>query len=333
MTEIKIEDLKVLCEKVLTAKGFRTQDTSIIVDHLMENQCSGKASHGMVRLPEIIRTINKHGLSVSDPKICYDQGNIAVIDACGQIGVVAGKYATDQSISRAKEHGLAMVGIRNYIGTSGSMAYYLRRLAHEGLIAIMGCNSVAMVAPPAGKQRVIGTNPIGIAVPGQDEDALIADLATSAIAYGKIMVMNDQGEDVPEGVMIDQDGNPSINPKDAYEGAILPLAGHKGFALGLMVELLAGPLMGAKAIKQNDYDGDGLFIIAINPHHFGNKDYYSQVSVALKEIIDSRPRAGYECVSIAGQRSEDFLKQTNKSGIVNVAEKTLRDIRALIGAN
>lgn len=329
MTEIAIEELKLLCEQVLTKNNFRQQDCDIIIDHLIENECSGKSSHGMVRLVEIISTVKRLGVPQHDVEIDHDQGNILTLDAKAQIGLVAGYVALNHAMLRAKEHGLSMVGVRNYIATSGSMAFYLRKIAAEGLVAIMGCNSVALVAPPEGKKRMIGTNPIGVCIPGKNGEHLIADLATSSIAYGKIMVAKDKGEDIPEGVLIDEDGNPSTNPKDAYDGAILPLAGYKGFGLGLMVELMAGPLIGAKAVKENDYDGDGLFIIAIDPNQFGNNHYYEEISDALSKINQSPSRNGEAHVSIPGERSERILSETVHSGIVNVAEKTLNKIRML----
>lgn len=330
MSLITIEELKSLCHQLLTKNGFREQDTEMIIDHLVENQCSGKASHGMVRVPEIIEAIREFGLSIEDPEIVHDQGNIVVMDSKGQIGVVVGKLAADEAVKRAKEHGLAMVGTKNYIATSGSMSYYLKQLAEQGIVAIMGCNSVALVSPPAGRKRMIGTNPVGIAIPGENGEALIADLATSAIAYGKIMVMKDKGEAVPEGVLIDKDGNASTDPRDAYEGAILPLAGHKGFALGLMVELLAGPLLSAKALKQDMYDGDGLFIIAIDPEKFGNEFFYQQISEALHELKESPTRPDEEVVTIAGERSAAILEKTLAQGEVDVADKTLEKIRSLL---
>ncbi len=167
MSQIAIEELKSLCQELLTKNGVREKDREAIIDHLMENQCSGKASHGMVRLPNMIGAFRRFGLPLEDPEIVHDRGNIVVMDAKGQAGLVAGKVAMDEAIRRAKEHGLAMVGIRDYIGNSGSMAYYLRRMADQGLVAIMGCNSDALVAPPAGRKRMIGTNPIGIAIPGE----------------------------------------------------------------------------------------------------------------------------------------------------------------------
>jgi len=329
MTLISIEELRSLCLQALTATGLPDEEADIVTDHYLENELSGKSSHGMVRVVEAVKAIQKYGLAEKDQAIVLDNDSIVVCDSCGHLGPAAGKYALDIAAERAKEHGMAFVGIKNYIGSSGSLAYYLRRLAAKNLIGIMGCNSVAMVAPPGGRQRKIGTNPLGIVIPSSDKNHLVGDIATSAIAYGKIMVMNEKGENVPEGKMIDKDGNPSANPADAYDGAILPLEDHKGFALGLFVELLAGPLIGAKAIKENLYDQDGLFIIAIDPQKFGHIDFPAQMSAILGHLRDSPARPGFENVSLPGDRSHQTLKHSTKKGEIEVADKTLETLKQL----
>ncbi|MCB1532494.1 MAG: Ldh family oxidoreductase [Alphaproteobacteria bacterium] len=328
MTTISITELEALCLDVLLSAGVRESDARITVDHYLENELSGKASHGMVRVVEAAKALQKYGVPSQNPEIETDKGNMAVLNAKRQLAPVAGMAAVDLAIERAKTHGLVMVGVRDYIASSGSMAYYLRRLAAAGLIAIMGCNSVAMVAPPGGRERRVGTNPVGIAIPA-DNTEMIADFGTGAIAYGKIMVMNDKGERVPEGKMIDSAGNPSTNPKDAYDGAILPMEEYKGFALGLMVELLAGPLIGAKAIKQNLYDNDGLFILAIDPSYMGHENYKFAISKAFEEVIETPLRPEYETITLPGARSAQHLQAARESGVIDIADKTLNDLYAL----
>lgn len=330
MSKILQSELKELCSNVLKKAGMRSQDIDITIDHLIENELSGKASHGLVRVVETYHACRKYGVPKRNPEIEWDQDNIIRINANRQIGVVAIHYGMTIAIERAQKHGIAFTGIRDYIATSGSMAYPLRRIAEKGLVAIMGCNSVALVSPPAGKERLIGTNPIGIGIPGENNDHFIADLATSAIAYGKIMVLNDKGEDIPEGVLIDKDGNSSINPKDAYEGAILPLADYKGFALGLMVELLAGPLIGAKACKKELYDSDGYFMITLDPSHFGNGSFASQISHILEAIKNMPPRPGYEEVSIPGDRSNKQLMKHQNQDMIEVVDNTLQSLEDLL---
>lgn len=328
MTTISITELDELCMSALIAAGIREADARQCVDHYLENELCGKASHGMVRVVEAVKAVKKYGVPSNDPSIENDKGNMVVLNANRQLAPVACNAALSLAIERAKEHGLALVGVRDYIASSGSMAYYLRRLAQNDLIAIMGCNSVALVAPPGGKARRVGTNPVGIAIPS-DNNQMIADFGTGAIAYGKIMVMKDKGENVPEGVMIDADGNPSTNPKDAYDGAILPMQNYKGFALGLMVELLAGPLIGATAIKQDLYDNDGLFMIVIDASYMEHKNYKSAISNALQEVKDTPLTDEYEVINLPGERSQAILDKHRKTGTIDVADKTLNDLRDL----
>ncbi len=329
MVSISRTDLRTLCVKALSHAGLRAGDVDIIVDHYLENEESGKSSHGLVRVVEAAKVARKYGVPAQDPGIVNDTGNMVICDAKSQIGPVAGAYAMNLILSRTLEHGLAFCGIQNFIGNSGSMTYYLRRIVEAGLIGIMGCNSVALVAPPAGRKRMLGTNPFGIGIPSEDGRHFIADFATSAIAYGKIMVMKDQGKPVPEGMLIDASGQPSTNPKDAYDGAILPLADYRGFALGLMIELLAGPLIGAKACKQGLYDGDGFFMIGIDPAALGRNDFAAQIAATLEDLRASPPRPGFDAVTIPGDRADAHLETARKTGHLDVVDKTLENIREL----
>jgi LDH2 family malate/lactate/ureidoglycolate dehydrogenase len=327
MSEIAIKALRELCLQALIGTGLSETDAAVTADHYLENECSGKKSHGMVRVVEAVKVLNKNGVSDKAPEIVLDKGNIAVIEGHMNLGPVIGRMVVDEAIKRAKEHGLSFVGGRHYIANSGSMAYYLRRLAEQNIIGLMSCNSAPMVAAPDGIQRLVGTNPIGLGVPSADGHHFIADFATSAIAYGKIMVAVDKGESLPEGRIIDKDGNPSTNPEDAKkDGAILPLADYRGFALGLFVELLAAAI-GAATIEKNWFGEDGFFIIAIDPSHLGSAGYTAQVQDILTQIRDSAPAPSHERVTIPGDRSAAVLKQTLASGMVDVADKTLENIQ------
>ncbi len=332
MVQIPIKDLESLCLDAMTKAGLSREDAAVIADHLLENEYSGKASHGLVRVTQAIKALAEHGLPARGPELEFDNGSFARLNANRHIGVLAVKQGMDLAAERAKTYGIAVIGIRNYIATSGSMTYYLRRMCAQGLIALMGCNSVALVAPPGGRKRMLGTNPVGIGIPAGEsagDPAMIADFATSAIAYGKILVMNDKGETIPEGVLIDKDGVPSTNPDDAYDGAILPLADYRGFALGLMMELLAGPLIGAVAIKEDLYDNDGFFILAIDPQAMGNPLFYKQIHDAFDTLHACPPAPGASGVTLPGERSLETLSRTLERGWVEVADKTLASLKEL----
>ncbi len=333
MTEIKINDLRELCTTALLKTGLSQKDTDITVDHYLENECMGKASHGMVRVVEAIHYIHEIGLPAKEGiTTVVDNNAIAVLDATQQLGTVAAKAAMESCIERTQKYGIACVGVRNYYASTGSMAYYLRQFVKQDLIAIMGCNSVALVAPPAGKEPVVGTNPLGMGFPSSDGQHFIGDIATSAIALGKVMVMKDKGQQVPDGKLIGPDGNPSTNPDHAFfgqEGAILPLENYHGFSIALMVTLLGGALLGAKDYKSDIYDSDGFFMIGMDPKAFGQENVSETIKNSLGFIRDSAPATGHDSVSIPGDRSAKVLKETLARGTVDVADKTLSKIRAL----
>lgn len=332
MTEITIKELETLCLKALTKTGLSEEHAQITVDHYLENELSGKASHGMVRVVEAIHYIGKHGLPTKEVEFVHDKGSIAVLEAHYNLGTVASLKCMETCIEKTKTHGMSFVGVRNYFASTGSMAYYLRRFAEQGLIAIMGCNSVGLVAAPAGKERILGTNPLGMAFPSADGNHFIGDIATSSIALGKVMVMKDKNEPVPEGKLIDADGNPSTNPDHAFfgtEGAILPLENYHGFSIALMITLFGGALLGAKDIKMDIYDSDGFFMIGFDPEAFGQNAVSEVIQNTLTQIRDSAPAPGHENVSIPGDRSLKTLNDTLKKGAVNVADKTLEKIKEL----
>jgi LDH2 family malate/lactate/ureidoglycolate dehydrogenase len=325
---IKIDDLRQLCVKALLKTGITEDHARIVTDHYLENELSGKTSHGMVRVIQIIGAIKDVGVPSQEPEITTDQGNMAVIDGHTNLGPVVGKMVTEQSIKRAKEHGLSLVAMNNYYGNTGSMAYYMRRLADEGLIGLMSCSSECMVAAPNGVERLLGTNPIGLCVPSEDGNHFIADFATSAIAFGKILAGMDKGESVPEGCIIDKDGNPSTSPKDAAsDGAILPLADYRGFALGLFVEMI-GMMVGGEVLHNETYGKDGLFIIAIEPTKM-TPNFVQRAKTILNQMRDSTPAPGHDNVSLPGDRSLAKLKNALESGTINIADKTLQKLEAL----
>lgn len=327
MSEISIKELRNLCIKALSKTGMREEDVKVTTDHFLENECSGKRSHGIIRIVEAVKMIAKYGVSTNDPTIEKDTGSMLTMNANGQVGVVAGHYAMQKAIERGKEHGIALIGIHNFISNSGAMAYYLRRLTAEGLIGIMSANSVALVAPPGGKKRMIGTNPFSCGIPGADGEELILDMGTGAIAYGKTMVLKDQGQPIPDGMIIDKDGYNANDPGKIYEGAILPLADHKGFGLGLMIELMAGPLIGGMAIKDKLYAEDGLFIIVIDPTKIAADNFYTAISDALDEIRNSPLRPNATEITIPGDRSKETLAKTLNSEKIDIVSKTLEQLK------
>ena len=328
MVGIKINDLRDLCTTALLKTGLSQTDVDVTVDHYLENECMGKASHGMVRVLQVFDTAKKNGIPQNKPEIQIDKGNQVAINGNMNFGPIVGKTVLDESIKRTKKHGISLVGANHYMTTSGSMAYYLRRLTKEGLIGFMSCSSESMVTAPAGKERFIGTNPIGLGIPSETNEHFIADFATSAITHGEIIVANDKQKTLPMDCIIDKGGLPSTDPQDAVvDGAILPLTDYRGFALGLFIELIS-LMFGIDIPPTSSYGKNAIFIIAIDPSKLSD-GYAERVSNILNYIRNSPPAPGHDSVSIPGDRSAKTLKETLARGTVDVADKTLEKIKDL----
>lgn len=331
MMEIKLQELTDLSVQALIKAGLDENEARLAADHYLENEFSGKASHGLVRVVEAVRALHSFGAPDKPPEVEFENDQVLRFNANRNIGSSASWHAMRAGIKKAASQAVTFVSVRNYIASTGAMSFYLRRITDAGYIGLMGCNSVALVTPVGGKKRMIGTNPFAIGIPdAQGQTPMIADFATSSIAYGKVMVMKNKGQSLPEGKIVDAEGHPSTDPADAYNGAILPLADHRGFALGLMIELLAGPLIGAKALKQELYDNDGLYMIFINPDHFGLPDVHDHLSGYLKQVLDTPLAPGAEPIALPGMRSAAKLEKTLKTGCIDVAEKTLDDLKDLL---
>ena len=330
MTDIPFKDLEQLCLTALEQSGFSNAHAHIIADHLLYNERAGKRSHGLLRLPNIVKGAREKPIPRNEPQMHLDLPAIGIVDGQGHQGLIAIHYAADQAISKAKQNGVSFIGARDYWGTTGTMHYHNKRIVDAGMVGILGCSSESMVSHPDGLDPVIGTNPISFAVPSADTP-YTADVTTSEWAYGRLRELQEQGKPVPEGALIDKNGNPSTKIEDAFDGSMLPLSGYKGFALGLAVELLAGPLIGAKAGFDSIPGSDGFFIIAIDASQLGDSDtVLRQIDDFLKDIKNGRQKAEGKEIFIPGERADKEFETTQKSTTVRIAEKTLNDIKALI---
>lgn len=298
--------LQDLCASVLSKHGVPERHADTILEHLLYAELSGKRSHGLWRLVELAGFIQKGRISKTDgePSLILDLPSMGLVDGGGGIGLIAADYGTRIAARKARDHGIGLVGIRNYDGTTGCMNFYARALAEQNLVGLIACNSIALVAPPGGRKPVIGTNPIAVSVPGTSS-LFIADVTTAAMAYGKIVLAMQNGQSLPDGIVVDTDGNPSNDPQCAPPGfgATLPLEGYKGFSLGLAVELLAGPMIGAKA-GFSVPGSDGFLCLAIDPARFVEiGTFKAQVETHFEEIRNAGKAGAVEKIAIPGERS------------------------------
>jgi LDH2 family malate/lactate/ureidoglycolate dehydrogenase len=319
MTTIEVESrvLRAAVEKALTSAGYSVEDSEILVDHILAAEASGYASHGLRRLSSILANAttaaNSKG-SVVDGAASTS----ARYEANGQQGIVAMFRASQLAVEAVHAKGVAAVAVTGYIGTTGEVGAYTRFLSRHDVVAIIVANSEYAVAPYGGTRAILGTNPIAVGFPAQDF-SFSADLATSAWSYGRIKDAQSRNEPLPIGVVQDETGAASSDPADADNGSQLPMAGHKGYALGLAVELLAGPLVGAKAGRNAVSGTDGALIVGLAVDLFRSKDAVESDAAALFNELRSSPVPhGADPVRIPGENHSESLPDS-----ISVLRETL----------
>ena len=209
--------------------------------------------------------------------------------------------------------GVCFAGIHNE--SPFAMAYsHATQIAREGCVGITMCNSRARVAPINSYEPVFGPNPIAISFPITDGEPLTIDFATSAISMAEIRETKNKGELLPKGIAVDKNGNPTCSPEDALEGAVLPFGGHKGYALAMAIELLAGPLVGAKAGKT--VPGTRGFLIGAWSFQDDSErnDFEQKVGQFIDEISNSKSLSGKK-PRVPGMNSILMKASALKSGI------------------
>ena len=331
--------LKEYVTKILLALETPPDLADLMADSLVGSSLTGHDSHGVTLLPGYAAAVRAGSIKPAvRPSLEPATGMLATLSIDGGFGwgPVAAHFATDQVIARAQQFGIAAAVVRHchHIGRVGQ---YGERMAAQNLIGIAMCNAGSGVAPFGGVKPMLGTNPIVIAVPRQGEQApVLFDGSTSVVAGNKVRVQQDKRQPTPPGWIIDRAGQPTTNPEDFFNGgALLPLGGHKGYALGVMVELLGGILSGTSASFLPDFGAtNGVLIMALRPDAFMPlDDYLAQVEracAALKATPSSDPARP---VLIPGEPEQMARRERSANGIPmpEAAWQAMQELAASLG--
>lgn len=326
--KVEIKILKEISKGILLHSGLSDEDAEIVIKHLLDEELLKKHSHGFIRMPAILNNIqNFNGKKTS---ISEKPSEFALhILHHNTLGLVAAYKTAEYAISIAKEKGFAIVSSIGYSGTTGALGYYGRMIASEGLIGIISCSSEYAVAPWGGKDAILGTNPLAIAIPNKDEP-IISDFSTAAMTYGDLMLAMKEGKNVPYGIVLDKDGKPSQDPDDANNGCQLPMAGHKGYALGLAIEVLAGLFIGAKAGKDAVPGSDGILVFALKPDLFVPQNQYLQnLSSLICEIKNSQLAFESSEIRIPGESSIKKISAGYELGVCEIPDVVYKELLCL----
>jgi len=305
MPQIKPDDLRQIGYQLFEAAGCPPASARTVIDHLVESSLYGHDSHGSLRIYEYIGQI-QDGIfdPEGQPSIIRDKPCAVVVDGGGAMGQIGGTFATQLAIDKAREYGVATATLRN-CGHVGRVGAYPLQVARQGLIGLAFCNAGHLgrqIAPHGGLDGKLSTNPISFAAPRRNAEPILVDMTTSVCAEGKVRVAHNKGEQLPEGRIIDHDGNPSTDPEDfagTPPGAILPFGGpvaYKGYCLGMVVEILGGALGGqGTANGETVMQSNGLHLTVYDIGHFVDEDeFHAELESLIKHVYTSRvdPRIG-----------------------------------------
>ncbi len=343
-------------KKLFCKIGCPEKDAGIIADVLIKAELRNIPSHGMIRIMDYIGLYEKNRINVSpDIKITHQTPSTAVVDGDNCFGMIVADFAMKLAIKKAVDAGTGWVAVRNsnHFGIAG---YYSMLALEHDMIGISMTNANPLVAPTWSTSRLLGTNPLAVAIPANKQKPFVADFATTPIARGKLAVKAKLGEPVAEGFVQDKEGNASTNPDILKKGgAILPLGGdymhgsHKGYCMGAIVDIFSAIFSGANfgpfVPPQVPYlplpetstgKGLGHFFGAIRIDAFqSKKEFKNKMDTWINTFKEAKTIKGQECVVIPGEPEAEAEEKNMKNGIslIPAIENELKKIAKKYGVN
>jgi LDH2 family malate/lactate/ureidoglycolate dehydrogenase len=319
------DKLRAFIASAFEAVDVPRDDARAVAQLMAQADINGSEGHGVFRLPQYIRRIKGGAVNVKpNIRVEREMAGMALIDGDNGMGHLVMKFATEKAIEKAKTAGVAWVGAR-WSNHAGPAALYAAMPAEHNMIGLyMAVGSANHLPPWGGLDMLLSTNPIAVAVPAGDEPAIVLDMATTVAAYGKVKTKAQRGEMMPEGWMMDRQGNPLTDPKRASEGFLLPIGGYKGYGLALVMGLLAGNLNGAAMGKDVvDFNNDdstetntGHTIVAINIEAFQDLQEFKQgMDTLIRDIRNSQRLPGVDRIRLPGEGTHVARADHEKNGI------------------
>jgi LDH2 family malate/lactate/ureidoglycolate dehydrogenase len=277
------------------AVGLPEEHAALVADTLVRADMGGHSSHGVMRAPWYLDRVRNGVMKpVTDSVQVVDSGAIAVVDGREGVGQVIARDAMLDAVARAKRHGVGVVSVRNS-NHHGALGYFTRLAAQAGCIGMLAANGGPAMAPWGGKRMAVGTNPWSIAAPAGRYPPMMLDIANTVVARGKLFLARQKGAPIPDHWALDAEGRRTTDPLAALAGVILPMAEHKGYAIALMMDVLAGVLSGSGILTEvnSPYKTDkpsrcGHFFLALDIDAFGPRPIFEarmeQVITEVKAV-------------------------------------------------
>ena len=333
MSLVSLAVVQGLATRALARAGANATMASTTAAALVYAEARGLASHGISRVPQYaMHLTNGRADGSATPAIVRAKGGAALVDAKCGLAFPACALAIDEAIRRARELGVAYVGVTKS-HHFGAAAYHLEPVGEAGIVGLAFGNSPAAMAVAGGRRPLLGTNPIAAVFPRAGGPALMIDLSLSEVARGKVMIAAKERRAIPLGWALDRDGKPTRDAAAALEGSMLPMGGAKGAMLAIIVELLVTALTGAAMafeatsffVDEGNQPRIGQAFLAIDPDALCGNDVYEERVETLVAAMLEDPG-----VRLPGERRRALAEKGEKEGVM-LSEPLLAQLRSLAG--
>ena len=317
--------LEAFATHIMQAVGLSDTDAQTVAWALVTANLEGIDTHGVSRLALYTRRV-RAGLAAARPALRWQHPApaIALLDADNALGPVAATAAMDEAIRLARLQGVGMVAVA-HTNHAAAFSAYTERAAMSGCIALMVGNTPPAMPPWGGREAFLGTNPLAFSAPGPTPGAppVVVDMATTIVARGNIIMAARQGQPIPEGWAIDAGGNPTTDARAALAGAVLPMAGAKGYALALMIEILSAIVPGTSwgPHVRSPYDDwkaptdAGLWCLALHLAPLMSPEEYTARLGGMLAGLREIPAAPGQSIRIPGERRAQMRSARTIEGI------------------
>ena len=329
-----------LATRALERGGMRGAEAALAARVLVLADLMGLRTHGISRVPQYLGRVTLGGIDpMAEVQVAQLAPALAMVDGRNGIGPLVGMRGLEAALEGARAAGIGAAFVRGS-NHFGPIAPYALIAAEQGFATIIASNATTTIAPWGGRDTRLGNNPLGIGVPSPGGDPVILDMALSVAARAKIRELAARGEPLPEGWAADAEGRPTTDAASALKGFLLPVGGHKGYGLAIMVDLLAGLLSGAAYLTHvRAWDKDpgvaqdlGHVFIALDTARLGTTEWLRERMVDFAAIVHETPAADpARPVLLPGEREMATLHRQRRDG-VRVAAADLAKVEELAAA-
>lgn len=331
-----VKDMQQFAFQVMCQAGLSEEESAVFSDSLVKADMRGISSHGMTRLATYAKRV-EDGLVAGHvtPKIIKDGLGVIAVDGKNGMGAYVGAWTMEQCMERAEKYGNCFAAVRggNHFGYA---AYFTELAARGGMLGLAIANGPPALPPTGGVKPLLGTNPLAVSLP-TDGKPLTLDMATSAVARGKVTLARKNGQPIPLGWGVDKNGNPTTDPAAVLDGgAMLPVGGPKGYAISLIIDILcscvADSCCGQKMGSFYDFSrsqNSGFCFAAIDLGKVVDPILWEQrLRPLLSSVTDSPRQSGVERIFLPGQPEHEREERTEQEGLVfsNAVETELRGL-------